>query len=170
MLSNSVLLVEELEALHVPGDVAGVGHDLQLRHRGDEALLLLLEVPGVGEGQSRLRLPEHLEGELRRRLALRVEMPGRGSICWARAAPPSKSRSPATAKAAAVAGADWMISRLVGILFFPSDGCWHFLCKPLFSRVPMSLAGHGETNSPRAHHVGSTFNNGRPAASRRTAG
>ena len=51
-----VLLVEELEPLHVPGDVAGIGHDLQVLHRGDQALLLLLEIPRVGERQRRLGL------------------------------------------------------------------------------------------------------------------
>ena len=56
MLSNSSVLVEELEALHVPGDMAGVGHDLQFRHWRDEALLLLFEVPLVGEGQGPLGL------------------------------------------------------------------------------------------------------------------
>ena len=50
--------------------------------------------------------------------------PRRGSICCARAAPLSRRRSPATAKAAAVAGADWMSSRRfipkeeVGFIFF----------------------------------------------------
>ena len=51
-------LVEELEALHVPGDMAGVGHDLQFRHWRDEALLLLFEVPLIGEGQGPLGAAE----------------------------------------------------------------------------------------------------------------
>ena len=50
MLSNSRSSFEELEALHVPGDVAGVGHDLQLGHRGDEAALLLVEVAVSAKG------------------------------------------------------------------------------------------------------------------------
>ena len=47
-----VLLVQELETLHVPGGVAGVGRYLQLRHGGDKPLLLLVEVAGVGERQA----------------------------------------------------------------------------------------------------------------------
>lgn len=43
------VLVEELEPLHVPGDVAGVGHDLELLHLSDEALVLFCEISGVGE-------------------------------------------------------------------------------------------------------------------------
>ena len=69
-----VLLLQELEPLHVPGDVAGVGLDLHLLHRGDEAPLLLLEVPLVSERQRALGLGEYLLGELRRGLALGVEV------------------------------------------------------------------------------------------------
>ena len=47
-----VLLIEELKPLHVPGDMAGIRHDLQVRHRGDQAPLLLVEVPRVGERQA----------------------------------------------------------------------------------------------------------------------
>ena len=56
-----VLLVEELEALHVPGDVAGIGLDLQVGHLGDEPLLLLVEIARVGERQGRLRLLKNVE-------------------------------------------------------------------------------------------------------------
>ena len=63
-----LLLVEELEPLHVPGDVAGVGHDLQFLHRSDQPLLLLLEIPCVGERQAAARLPStssvYFEGAL----------------------------------------------------------------------------------------------------------
>ena len=44
---------QPLVALHVPGDVAGVGHDLLVRRRGDEALLRLVEIALVVEGQLR---------------------------------------------------------------------------------------------------------------------
>ena len=71
-----VLLIEELEALHVPGDMAGIRHDLEVRHGCDQAPLLLLEVPLVGERQGRLGLLQQLDRESRRRLALGVEMPG----------------------------------------------------------------------------------------------
>ena len=65
-----LLLVEELEALHVPGDVAGVGHDHHVGHRGDEPALVLVEVAGVGERQSRPRLQQRLERELEGALPL----------------------------------------------------------------------------------------------------
>jgi hypothetical protein len=38
-----LLLLQELEPLHVPGDMAGIRHDLECLHGSDEALLLLLE-------------------------------------------------------------------------------------------------------------------------------
>ncbi len=44
-----VLLIQELEALHVPRYMAGIGHDLEVFHRSDEALLLLLDIPRIGE-------------------------------------------------------------------------------------------------------------------------
>ena len=59
-----VLLIQELEPLHVPGDMAGIGHDLQVLHRSDEALLLLLEVPLVGKWQGRLGFVQNLQREL----------------------------------------------------------------------------------------------------------
>ena len=69
-----VLLLQKLEPLHVPSNVASVGLDLHLLHRGDEAPLLLLEVALVSERQRALRLGEYLLGELRRGLALWMEM------------------------------------------------------------------------------------------------
>ena len=68
------VLVEELETLHVPGDVAGVGHDLEVRHRGDEAALQLIEVALIGERECPLRLLQHLQREPRRSLSLGVEV------------------------------------------------------------------------------------------------
>ncbi len=47
---------------------------LSVLHGSDEALLLLLEIPLVGERQFGLRLFEHLQRELRGCLALGVEM------------------------------------------------------------------------------------------------
>ena len=72
---ESLAPVQELEPLHVPGDVAVVGHDLGILGRRDEAFLLLLEVPLVGERQRGPRLPEHFLREARWRLALRIEVP-----------------------------------------------------------------------------------------------
>jgi hypothetical protein len=55
-----ILLVDEVEGIHVPGDMARVGHDLALLHRRDEALLVLVEIAGVVErmltGQASLLL------------------------------------------------------------------------------------------------------------------
>ena len=70
------LLVEELEARHVPGGVAGVGRDHHLGHLGDEPALLLVEVGRVAERQRRLRGLEDPDRVRRRRLALRVEVTG----------------------------------------------------------------------------------------------
>ncbi len=64
------VFVEEFEALHVPGHMAVVRHDLELRHGGDEASFLLLEVAVVGG----LCLLEHFLREARGRLALGVEV------------------------------------------------------------------------------------------------
>ena len=70
-----LLLIDELELLHVPDDIALVGLDLQIFHRGDEALLLFLEISPVAERQGRFGLAEHLLGELRGGLTLGVEVP-----------------------------------------------------------------------------------------------
>ena len=67
-------LVEELELLHVPGDVAGLVLDFEVLHLCDETLLLLVEIPGVTEWEGGLGLAEDLLGELRGRLALGVEV------------------------------------------------------------------------------------------------
>ena len=75
-----VLLVEELEPLHVPGDMAGVGHDLEVFHRSNQTLLLLLEISLVGERQRRLRLFQDLQREFRRGLALGMEMASQGTL------------------------------------------------------------------------------------------
>jgi len=42
---------KELVAAHVPGDVAGIGHDLLVWRSGDEAFLGFVEIPFVLEGQ-----------------------------------------------------------------------------------------------------------------------
>jgi len=57
-------LEQELVARHVPGDVAGLGHDLLVVGRGDEALLGLVEVAPVGERQARALLPLRVDREL----------------------------------------------------------------------------------------------------------
>ena len=53
---------EELVAFHVPGDIAGIRHDLPGVRRSNEALLLFLKVPGVGERQCGARLFEYFQG------------------------------------------------------------------------------------------------------------
>ena len=67
-------LHEPVVALHVPGHVAGIRHDLLVRRRRDEALLLLRKVPLVGEGQRGPRLLQDLLRVLGRGLALWVEV------------------------------------------------------------------------------------------------
>ncbi len=47
-----VLLIEEFESFHVPRDMTGVGHDLQIRHVRDESALVLVEIAGVVKRQS----------------------------------------------------------------------------------------------------------------------
>src|SRR5271165_6097645 len=51
-------------------------HDLQVRHRRDQALFLLVKIPPVAERQPRSRLVQRIHREWRGRLALGVEMPG----------------------------------------------------------------------------------------------
>ena len=69
-----LLLVQELKPLHVPSDMAGVRHDLEIFHGSNEALLLLLEISLVSKRQCGLGLLEHLESESRGRFALGMEM------------------------------------------------------------------------------------------------
>ena len=45
-----VVLVQKLKPLHVPGNMAGVRHDLEIFHGSNEPALLLLNVSLVGEG------------------------------------------------------------------------------------------------------------------------
>ena len=96
-----LLLQQELVALHVPRDMAGVGLDLELRHRRDEAALLLVEVARVAERQRGARAFEHVQRELRRRLALQVEVAGGRRCPCAFAAPPTRASGTASARAAA---------------------------------------------------------------------
>ena len=70
-------LQHPLPTIHVPGHVAGVRHDLHVGRRCDEALLLLLEVLLVGEGQGGARLFEHRHRVLRGQLAFGVVVPDR---------------------------------------------------------------------------------------------
>ncbi len=70
-----ILLVQKLKPLHVPGDMAGIRHDLEVFHGGDKPLLILLEIPRVREWQAFARLLEDLQREFRRRFALGMEMP-----------------------------------------------------------------------------------------------
>ncbi len=61
-------------AAHVPGDVAGVGHDFGVGRLGDEAFLGLVEIPLVLEGQSSGDALAQFDGVNRRLFALGVEM------------------------------------------------------------------------------------------------
>ena len=58
------LLVQKLEPLHVPGNMTGIRLDLQLLHRGNQPLLLFLEIPGVAEWQGRLCFLQCVQREL----------------------------------------------------------------------------------------------------------
>ena len=69
-----VLLMQELKPLHVPSDVAGVGPDLQVLHGSDKPPSVLLDVPRVGKRQAGACLLEYIEGVLRWRFALGMEM------------------------------------------------------------------------------------------------
>ena len=69
-----VLLMQELKPFHVPSDVAGVGPDLQVLHGSDKPPSVLIEVPRVGKRQAGACLLEHIEGVLRGRFALGMEM------------------------------------------------------------------------------------------------
>ena len=69
-----LLFFQELKPLHVPGDVAGVRHDLEIFHGSNESFLLLLEISLVGKRQRRLCLLEHIQREFRGRFALGMEM------------------------------------------------------------------------------------------------
>ncbi len=60
--------------LDIPGHVAGIGHNLHRFRSGDEALLLLVKVPRVGEGHGGARLLDYLDRVLRRWFALGVKM------------------------------------------------------------------------------------------------
>ena len=73
-----ILLVQKLKALHVPRDMAGIRHDFEVFHRGDEPLLLLLQIPRVRERQAFARLLEDFQREFRRSLALGMKMARQG--------------------------------------------------------------------------------------------
>ena len=70
-----VLLVQKLKPLHVPGDMARVRHDLEVFHGRDEAALLLVEIPRVGERQAGAGLLEHVQRIFRWRFSLGMKMP-----------------------------------------------------------------------------------------------
>ena len=56
-----LLRVQKLEPLHVPGDMASIRHDLEIFHRSNQSLLLLLEISFIGERQRGLGLLEHVQ-------------------------------------------------------------------------------------------------------------
>jgi hypothetical protein len=67
-------LQQPLVAAHVPGHVAGIGHDLLVRRLGNEALLRFIEVALVLEGQRCRDALAQFDGELGRQGALGVEV------------------------------------------------------------------------------------------------
>ena len=67
-------LQQPLVAGHVPGDVAGIGHDLLVGRLGDEAFLGLVEVTLVLERQGGGDTLAQFDGVLRRQGAFRVEV------------------------------------------------------------------------------------------------
>ena len=67
-------LQQVLVAAHVPGHVAGFGHDLLVGRCGDKALLRFLEVAFVLERQALAQGILHLDGIGRWQLALGVEV------------------------------------------------------------------------------------------------
>jgi hypothetical protein len=73
MLSNGSSWSRNLNCRHVQGDVARIGHDLQLGRSGDEAAVPFLEIALVGEGQAGAGLLQHPHGMDRGRLALGME-------------------------------------------------------------------------------------------------
>ncbi len=69
-----VLRIQELKPLHVPRHVARVRHDLEIFHGSNQSLLLLLEIPLVGERQHSRSPLEHLQRKFRWSFALRMEV------------------------------------------------------------------------------------------------
>jgi len=65
---------QELVAAHIPGHVAGVGHDLFVRRRGNEAALGFLKITLVLERQRGAQALLQLDRELRWHPSLRMEM------------------------------------------------------------------------------------------------
>ena len=70
------VLQQEIVARHIPGDVTAVGLDLPVRRRRDEAALRLLEITRVLERQRGADAVVQFDRVFRRRLALRIEVPG----------------------------------------------------------------------------------------------
>ena len=69
-----LVLQQPLVTTHVPGYLAGIGLDLLVRWLGDEALLGLVEVALVVEGQRGRDAFAQFERERRRQITLRVEV------------------------------------------------------------------------------------------------
>ena len=67
-------LSQELIALDIPGHMAGIGLDLHRVRRRDETLLLLLEIPLVGEVHRGPCLLDNFDRVLRRWFAFGVKM------------------------------------------------------------------------------------------------
>ena len=109
------IFLQELEALHVPGDMSRVGHDLEFLHRGDETFLLFPKIPLVGKWKGGFRGLENFFGETARRFTLGWKCPSSGS--GESAVPcaselPSPRKLPVIAKAPAVVGIVLMKFRL----------------------------------------------------------
>ena len=58
-----LVLQQEFITAHVPGDVAGIGHDLFVVRRSDEAALRFLKIPLIFERQRAADLLSELDGE-----------------------------------------------------------------------------------------------------------
>jgi hypothetical protein len=110
---EGILRVDEVELVHVPGDVARVRRNLPLRHRRDEALAVLVEIPGIRERQGLPCLVQDIDRELRRRFALRVEVRQSESAPGAVSAIPAAGR-PIAVPAINVARASLRIVMLHG--------------------------------------------------------
>ena len=69
-----LILQQEIPIIHVPGDVAVVGHDLAIRWRSDEAVPCFLEISLIGKRQDLTLLLLRFDRILGRHFSLRIEM------------------------------------------------------------------------------------------------
>ena len=67
-------LIQEQVTLHIPGDISGIRHDLQIYTSGDKTTFPFLEILPIRERQSFSGLIEYFQCEFGRRFALRMEV------------------------------------------------------------------------------------------------